>query len=65
MKSVLDERTTPDQKMQNFETGLRNVLRCSKTRLDSALAYEKQMKAGKPRRGPKSSASGRASRAKR
>jgi hypothetical protein len=63
MKSTPDPTTTPAEKMQNFETGLRQVLNCSKRQLKSALEYEQESKAGKPKRGPKpkTSASGRAS----
>ena len=65
MKSILDPDTTPEQKMEQFQDGLRKVLNCSKTQLENALAYEKRMNAGKPKRGPKpSSASGRASKGK-
>jgi hypothetical protein len=62
MKSVPDPDTTPDQKMENFQDGLRRVLNCSKTQLKNALEFEKQVHQGKRRRGPKPS--GRASRAK-
>jgi hypothetical protein len=63
-KSELDPRTTPDQKMAAFQEGLRSVLNCSKQQLKSALEYERSINAGKPKRGPKPSASARASRAK-
>jgi hypothetical protein len=63
MKSVPDPDTTPRQKMQVFESGLRQVLTVSKSEL---LEREKQYqdeRAGKPKRGPKprSSASGHVS----
>jgi hypothetical protein len=65
MKSTPDPNTTPEQKMDAFQNGLRRVLSCSKTQLDSALEYERKEHEGKPKRGPKPrSASGRASRAK-
>ena len=65
MKSIPDPDTTPEQKMENFQDGLRRVLNCSKEQLGNALEYEKRMNAGKPKRGPKPRASsGRASRAK-
>jgi hypothetical protein len=60
MKSTPDPTTTPDEKMHNFESGLRQVLNCSKKQLDNALAYEKKANAGKVKRGPKPS-SGHAS----
>jgi hypothetical protein len=62
MKSKLDPATTPDEKMQAFDGYLGQVLKCSKTQLDSALEYEKKMSGGKPKRGPKPfSASGHVS----
>jgi hypothetical protein len=64
VKSIPDPDTTPDEKMDQFQEGLRRVLNCSKTQLDSALQYEKKMRAGKPKRGPKPSSSGRATSAK-
>jgi hypothetical protein len=64
MKSIPDTNTTPDEKMQHFEIGLRQALNCSKAQLKSALEYEKQANTGKPKRGPKPSASGHASRDK-
>jgi hypothetical protein len=61
MKSKLDSDSTPDEKMEAFNGYLGQVLKCSKTQLDSALAYEKKISGG-PKRGPKpSSASGHAS----
>jgi hypothetical protein len=63
MNSKLDPDTTPAEKMQSFNGYLGQVLKCSKTQLDNALAFEKQQRGGKPRRGPKPSSSGRASRA--
>ena len=66
MKSKPDPDTTPRQKMENFESGLRRVLNCSKVQLDNALEYEQKMNAEKPKRGPKPrSSSARASREKR
>lgn len=53
MKSTLDPNTTPAEKMQNFETGLRRVLSCSKEQLKHALEYKHKMDEGKPKRGPK------------
>jgi hypothetical protein len=50
--------------MDAFQEGLRRVLNCSKQQLTSALEYEKKISEGRPKRGPKPSASGRASRAK-
>src|SRR5258708_1940910 len=38
MKSTPDPDTTPDEKMQNFKTGLRQVLNCGKTQLTNAGA---------------------------
>lgn len=64
MKSIPDSDTTPDEKMERFQGGLRNVLNCSKTQLNNAIEFEKKMKEGRPKRGPKHSSSGRASRAK-
>jgi len=65
MKSIPDPDTTPDEKMANFENGLRRVLSCSKQQLNNALEYERKMKSGKPKRGPKQRvSSARASRAK-
>jgi hypothetical protein len=65
MKSTPDPNTTPDEKMAAFQDGLRRVLNCRKEQFSNALEYEKQMNAGRPKRGPKPrSASGRASRAK-
>lgn len=64
MKSIPDPDTTPEQKMTAFENGLRRVLNCSKEQLNNALAYEKKMQQGRPKRGPKPSSSGRVSRAK-
>jgi hypothetical protein len=62
MKSKLDPDTTPQQKMDNFRTALRDVLRISKSDLTQMLADEKTANQGKPKRGPKtSSASGHAS----
>jgi hypothetical protein len=63
MKSKLDSDTTPDEKMQSFEGYLGQVLKCGKTQLDNALAFEKEHRGGKPRRGPKPFSSARASRA--
>jgi hypothetical protein len=63
MKSIPDPETTSAEKMQNFETGLRRVLNCSKTQLKNALEYKHSMDEGKPKRGPKpnTSASGHVS----
>lgn len=63
-KSTLDPETTPDQKMDAFQDGLRRVLNCSKAQLKRALEYEKAAGVGKMNRGPKPSL-GRAARAKR
>jgi len=52
-KSIPDPDTTPSEKMQNFETGLRQVLNCSKEQLKNALDYKHKMDEGKPKRGPK------------
>lgn len=66
MKSTPDPDTTPDEKMEAFQDGLRRLLNCSKEQLNNALAYEKQTNANRPKRGPKPrSASGHASHAKR
>jgi hypothetical protein len=62
-KSIPDPNTTPDQKMDAFNEGLRRVLNCSKEQLASALEYEKKASVGKIKRGPKPS-SGRVSRDK-
>lgn len=64
MKSIPDSDTTPEQKMANFQDGLRRVLNCSKTQLSNAIEFDKKMKTGKPKRGPRPSSSARASRAK-
>jgi hypothetical protein len=64
MKSKLDPTTTPEQKMDAFQDGLRRVLGCSKKQLNRALEYERKINAGKLKRGPRPSASGHASRAK-
>jgi hypothetical protein len=53
MKSIPDPDTTPAEKMQNFETGLRQVLNCSKAQLKNALEYKHKMDEGKLKRGPK------------
>jgi hypothetical protein len=61
MKSKLDTDTTPVQKFQQFESGLRKVLTVSKTEL---LEREKQYQAERStqkKRGPKPSASDHAS----
>jgi hypothetical protein len=47
MKSVPDPDTTPAQKFQRFQDGLRQVLTVSKKEL---LEREKQYKADSPRR---------------
>jgi hypothetical protein len=62
MKSKLDPVTTPDEKMQAFNGYLGQVLKCSKTKVDRAMEFEREHHVGK-KRGPKPSASGRASRA--
>jgi len=53
MKSIPDPDTTPAEKMQNFDAGLRKVLNCSKEQLKNALDYKHKMDNGKPKRGPK------------
>ena len=64
MKSIPDPETTADEKMERFQDGLRRILNCDKQQLNSALEYEKKLNLGKPKRGPKPSASGHVSRAK-
>jgi hypothetical protein len=59
---TLDPDTTPEQKMENFNGYLGRVLKCSKTELDNALAFEKKTRNGQPRRGPKPFSSARVSR---
>jgi hypothetical protein len=63
MKSTPDPDTTPRQKMQAFESGLRQVLTVSKRELQEREKQYQDERAGKPKRGPKpqSSASGHAS----
>jgi len=62
MKSKLDSTTTPEQKMQRFQSALGRVLQVShdemKQRLTEAEKIRRQTK-GKP--GPKPSVSGHAS----
>jgi hypothetical protein len=63
MKSKLDRSTTPEQKMQRFQSALGRVLQVSHDEMKQALAEDekiRRLRKGKP--GPKpSSASGRAS----
>jgi hypothetical protein len=64
MKSKLDPRTTPEQKMQRFQTALRRVLTVSKDDLNMALAEDEKIRRQRKRKpGPKprSSVSGHAS----
>jgi len=63
MKSKLDPTTTPQQKMQRFESALGHVLGISKEELNRRLVEdEKERRLRKDKPGPKpSSASGRAS----
>jgi len=53
MKSKLDTDTTPEQKMRQFQEGLRNVLTVSKTELTEREKQYQAERAGKPKRGPK------------
>jgi hypothetical protein len=63
MKSKLDPSTTPEQKMDRFQTALGRILTVSKNELNKRIAEDETIRRrtkGKP--GPKpSSASGRAS----
>jgi hypothetical protein len=53
MKSTPDPDTTPKQKMQAFETGLRQVLTVSKTELAQREKQYQAERAMHPKRGPK------------
>jgi hypothetical protein len=62
MKSKLDPQTTPEQKMQRFQSALGRVLKVSHQEMKQALVEDEKIRRqrkGKP--GPKPSASGRAS----
>jgi hypothetical protein len=63
MKSKLDPATTPEQKMQRFQSALSRILTVSKDEMKVALAEdEKIRRARKGKPGPKpSSTSGHAS----
>jgi hypothetical protein len=62
MKSNLDPTTTPEQKMELFQSALRRVLTVSKDDLNQRLAdAEKIRRQRKQKPGPKPSPSGRAS----
>jgi hypothetical protein len=60
MKSKLDTDTTPQQKMQRFESALGRILTVSKDELNQRMAEDEQMRRRTKRKpGPKpSSASG-------
>jgi hypothetical protein len=61
MKSKLDPMTTPEQKMERFQSALRRVLTVSKDDLTQRLAdAEKIRRQRKQKPGPKPSLSGRA-----
>jgi hypothetical protein len=53
MKSKLDTDTTPAQKYQQFETGLRHVLTVSKTDLQEREKRYQAERATQKKRGPK------------
>jgi hypothetical protein len=62
MKSNLDPQTTPEQKMDRFNTALRNALRVSKDGLNKRIAEAETIRRTHKRKpGPKpgSSVSGR------
>jgi hypothetical protein len=63
MKSKLDPTTTPAQKYQTFQDGLRQVLTVSKSELAVREKQYQDERAGQKKRGPKprSSASGHVS----
>lgn len=57
MKPEIDQSTTPDQKMQRFETALGKVLSVSKDELNSKLVQdekERRLRKNKPGPSPKS-----------
>jgi hypothetical protein len=60
MKSIPDPDTTPAEKMQAFNAGLRQILSVSKHELQEREKQYQDERADKPKRGPKprSSASG-------
>jgi hypothetical protein len=58
MKSKLDRSTTPEQKMQRFQTALKGVLTMSHDDMKQALVEdEKERRLRKDKPGPKSSSS--------
>jgi hypothetical protein len=62
MKSELDPTTTPEQKMERFQTALRRVLHVTHDEMKQRLAEaEKIRRLKKQKPGPKPSPSGHAS----
>jgi hypothetical protein len=53
MKSIPDPDTTPAEKMQAFNAGLRQILTVSKSELAIREKQYQDERAGKPKRGPK------------
>lgn len=55
---------SPQDAMRRFNDALRSVVQVSKNDLNKMLADEKEANEGKPKRGPKPKASGRAASAR-
>jgi hypothetical protein len=58
---MVKRASSSNEQYKAFQDALRRVLQVSKSDLTKMLAEEKQTNTGKPKRGPKTSALGRAS----